>query len=101
MTFEEYEIEVFDWPTRFFVSAEQIDKLQKEHYPDDLTLYPYLVDTEEGCTCEDYVFEIAPFLPDGKYQPQAYQRTQCIHLLLVEKYLNRNPQKPKPLPTHI
>lgn len=92
----EYEIEILDWPSRFLVSSDELDRDQQEFYPDDPTIYPHLVDLDElkegECTCRDFRFNVLPFLdePDS--------RSRCTHIIQVQKYKSNHDSKPKKLP---
>lgn len=97
MSFDDYEVIPYDWPDTFFVQDyDEIDRDQKEFYPDDLTAYPYLVDLSNlrqgECLCRDFQFNVLPYLDDLTH------RCQCLHLIIATRFKNLNPTKPTQLP---
>lgn len=84
MAFWEYEITILDWPHTFLIHDphEKPSKEQQEFYPEDETIYPFLVDlTEQECSCVDF----------------RIQQT-CIHLIIVNRYKSNFTERPKKLP---
>ncbi len=92
MAFYDYEITILDWPNTFLIQDPhaKIPKEQKEFYPDDPTIYPYMVDLSENyCSCEDFQFAILPFLDDPE------QNKDCLHLIITKRYRNQFTERPK------
>lgn len=94
---EDLEVLCYEWPDRFFVEAECIDRDYTFFFPMATPeIYPHFVDLgiyEAGwCDCRDFRFSVEPYLSyTGPH------RLHCIHLIAARRYRNLLGTKPKPL----
>lgn len=80
------DVEIFDWPSRFFVPAKSPDHWMRR-YGSPEGPAPHLVDIEDlECDCEDFQRNC-----NGK-------RTLCSHIIKAQQYRNQFSNKPKSLP---
>lgn len=102
--------ELFEYPDRYFVEAENPDRDYLEFYPHlkDEEIPPHFVDLGEEefgwCSCRDYRIN----LRDRSLAKQTSnaslvneEKRQCKHILAAIKFKSRITTKPKPMPLQI
>lgn len=93
-------VEIFEFPDRFFVEANNPDRDYREFFPGPYEVDPHFVDLEVyetgKCSCRDFEINIEPYIPWNNTN-----RRTCIHIRAAQAFRRQFTIPPTPMPLQL